>query len=101
MQVTINTSRPLAIDWSATGQAEIIQNVFTLVTTQTYEVAYDRTLGIPGSYSDLPAPEAVPLIISRIYDLIETREPRATVVDVIYNGASQDGELIFEVVIDV
>ncbi|AOZ91622.1 hypothetical protein [Paenibacillus crassostreae] len=101
MLVTINTTDTQNIDWAATGAAEIVQNVFTLINTFTYEVAYDRTIGIPGSFIDMPTPEAVPIVVERIYTLIDECEPRATVEDVIFAGLSEDGTLIFEVVIDV
>lgn len=101
MLVAINTSDSPVIDWDATGSVEIVQNVFTLLNTFTYEVAYDRTLGMPGSFIDMPDPEAVPVVIAQIYALIDEAEPRATVEDVTYQGRSDNGSLIFEVVIDV
>ncbi|MFD5019997.1 hypothetical protein ACFWMP_13935 [Paenibacillus sp. NPDC058367] len=101
MLVAINTSDSPVIDWSATGSDEIVQNVFTLLNTFTYEVAYDRTLGMQGKFIDMPDTEAIPVVIAQIYDLIDAAEPRATVEEVTYQGKSEDGSLIFEVVIDV
>ncbi len=99
--MTINTSETPNIDWAASGADEIVQNVFTLLNTHKHEVAYDRTLGLPGELIDLPQSEAVPSTISSIYSVIEESEPRATIVDVRYGGTDEDGGLIFEVVIDV
>lgn len=101
MQVKITTSDSPNIDWAAIGSAEIVQNVFTLLNTFTYEVAYDRTLGMQGQFVDKPESEAVPIVIAQIYSLISDAEPRASVEDVAFQGKSVDGSLIFEVVIDV
>lgn len=101
MLVTINTSDSPVIDWAATDSAEVVQNVFTLLNTYTYEVAFDRTLGMQGNFIDMPDPEAVPMVIAQIYSLIDAAEPRATVEEVTYQGRTDDGSLIFEVVIDV
>jgi uncharacterized protein len=102
MLVTITTSESPDFDWAATGVDEVVQNVFTLLNTCKYEVAYDRTMGLPGELADLPQTEAVPATISRIYALVEEFEPRATVVSVNFLGLSkEDNSLIFEVVIDV
>lgn len=101
MFVEINTSENPPIDWGATGAAEIVQNVYTLVKTYRYEVAYDRTLGISPEFVDLPEPEAVPLITAELYRIIDEREPRATVEDVTYLGIDEQGNMQFKVVIDV
>ena len=102
MLVTITTSESPNFNWAATGAEEVVQNVFTLLNTFQYEVAYERTMGLPGELADLPQDEAVPATIARIYALIEEFEPRAEVVSVNFLGVSEeDGSLIFEVVIDV
>lgn len=101
MLVTINTSESPNIDWGASGADEIVQNVFTLLNTRKYEVAYNRTTGLPGALLDLPQTELVPAMISNIYSTIDELEPRATIVNVGFVGISEDGSLIFEVVIDV
>ncbi|WP_068783206.1 GPW/gp25 family protein [Paenibacillus phocaensis] len=102
MQVTIISSESPDFDWVATGVDEVVQNVFTLLNTNIYEVAYERTMGLPGNLADMPLDEAIPATISRIYSLIEEFEPRAEVISVNFLGVSEeDGSLIFEVVIDV
>lgn len=101
MQLVINTADALEIDWGASGKAEIAQNVFTLINTLKYEVAYDRTLGIRPDYLDMPLNESIPLVTAQIYAVIDEREPRATVEEVEYLGVSDGGNMIFKVVIDV
>ena len=101
MKIVINTSDKVNINWGAKGADEIAQNVLTLINTFTYEVAYDRTIGINAQFQDMPLQEAVANITAQIYELIEQREPRATVKEVNFIGQSEDGNLAFEVVIDV
>lgn len=101
MQAIINTSDKFTIDWGATGTAEIIQNVMNLIRTFKYEVAYDRTLGLTPDFQDRPLQEAVALTIAQIYELIEQREPRATVEEVSFIDVSNDGDLSFKVVIEL
>jgi len=101
MEVVIVSSETPNLDWGARGVAEISQNVFTLINTFKYEVAYDRTLGIRRDFVDAPLLEAISLITSQIYTVIEEREPRATVKEVTFLGLTEDGELNFKVVIEI
>lgn len=99
--VRINSASPPEIDWGASGVAEIAQNVFTLINTLQYEVAYDRTLGIKRDFVDMPEQEAAAFVTAQIYSVIDEREPRATVQEVNYLGMDEDGTLVFEVVVDI
>jgi phage baseplate assembly protein W len=101
MLIGINTSERMEINWGAVGSEEIAQNVFTLINTLKYEVAYDRTLGIRSDYIDAPLQEAIALVTAQLYKVIGEREPRATVEDVEFIDISVEGNLIFKVVIDV
>jgi uncharacterized protein len=101
MQVEINTSKTTDIDWGATGVNEIIQNVLNLLNIVKYEVAYDRTLGINTDFQDMPLQESIVLATAQIYEIIEQREPRVIVEEVSFIGLSNEGELIFKVMIDI
>jgi hypothetical protein len=101
MLIAIDTSAVAEIDWGASGGNEIAQNVLTLIKTFKYEVAYDRTLGIRSDFVDMPLPESIAFITAQIYAVVDEREPRATVEDVEFIQVSDDGNLIFKVVIDV
>lgn len=101
MQVEINTSETMVIEWNPTKAQEVIQNVSNLINTIKYEVAYDRTLGINTDFQDMPLQETIPLVTAQIYDVIDQREPRATLEEVSFIGISNDGNLIFKVVIDI
>lgn len=101
MQIVINTSQLPAIDWGATGAKEIAQNVFHLLNTMKYEVAYDRTLGVRPDFQDAPLQEAISLYTAQVYAVIGEREPRATVQDITFTGVDNDGNLSFKVVIEI
>jgi phage baseplate assembly protein W len=99
--ITLDTSSTKEINWGAKGAEEIAQNCLTLIQTMKYEVAYGRTIGIGTDYLDMPVQQAVPLITAQIYNVIDEREPRARVLDVVFQGVSDDGNLDFKVVIEV
>jgi uncharacterized protein len=101
MKIEINTAEYSPIDWAATGAKEIAQNVYYLISTMKYEVAYDRTLGIRPDFIDSPLPEAISLATAQIYSAIEEREPRARVLDIAFVGLSDQGNMNFRVVIDI
>lgn len=101
MQVEINTWDTPIIDWGADGVNAVVQNVFNLVNTMKYEVAYDRTMGIDQDFQDAPLPESIALVTAQIYAVVGQREPRATVQEVTYTGLSIEGNMNFKVVIEV
>ncbi|QGQ97052.1 hypothetical protein EHS13_20255 [Paenibacillus psychroresistens] len=101
MLIEINTSESTDIDWGASGVSEVAQNVYTLINTLKYEVAYDRTLGLQPNFIDMPLTESVALVTAQIYAIVDEREPRATVESVEFIGVSEDGNLMLRVVIDV
>ncbi|WP_438449472.1 hypothetical protein [Gorillibacterium sp. sgz5001074] len=101
MEVTLQTTSAPDIDWGATGAAEIVQNVRTLISTFKYEVAYDRTLGIRPDFLDMPQQLAVTRAVAEIYAVVEEREPRARLKDVSFDGVDEDGTMNFKVVMEV
>lgn len=101
MIITLDTSSTKEINWGAKGAEEIAQNCLNLIMTMKYEVAYGRTIGISPDFVDMPLQEAIPFLIAQIYNVIDEREPRATVQDVQFLGVSGTGNLDFKVVIEV
>lgn len=100
MQVTINT-QSYKLAWNAKGIDRIAQNIFNLITTFKYEVAYDRILGLDGSFIDKPLPIAIAQATAQIYDVVAEREPRAKVKNVSFTTIDDSGNLQFEVVVDI
>jgi hypothetical protein len=101
MLIEINTSESTEINWGATGSNEIAQNVFTLINTLKYEVAFDRTLGLLPNFVDMPLTESIALVTSQIYAIVDEREPRATVEAVDFISIDDNGNLAFRVVVDI
>lgn len=101
MEIIIDTSTEKVTDWSSKGAARIVQNVVNLLNTLRYEVAYDRTLGLTGSFIDKPADQAVALATAEIYELISEKEPRATLIEVLCVGTDAIGNMQFKVVIEL
>ena len=101
MIVTINTGEVSEPNWCATGVARVVQNVKNLLSVGRYEVALDRTLGINPNVVDMPMPEAQAAFAAEVMALLERSEPRAKLVSATCIGASADGKLIFEVVLDI
>lgn len=100
MVYTIDTSKENDIDWTAKGHQRIVQNVANLISTWRYEVGYDRTKGLDPSIKDLPINKASALYVAEVFRIVETYEPRAKVISVI-PISSENGEMDFEVVIDI
>ena len=101
MRITIDTGENYAPDWAARGTARVVQNVRNLLGLLRYDVAYNRTLGLPVELTDLPLQEVTAQYAAEVAQLIEDNEPRASIISVTRKGVTDEGEIIFEVVMDV
>ncbi|MGF7431101.1 hypothetical protein PQV03_10090 [Thermoanaerobacterium thermosaccharolyticum] len=101
MLVTIDTSNISNINWSASGTDRVIQNVINIIKTFKYEVAYDRTMGLTGKFIDKPLDEAIAFATAELIEAITEREPRTTVKEANFTRLDEDGNMSFEVVVDV
>ena len=99
--MVIQITNQTEIDWTVKGALRIAQNVLNLLKTFRYEVAYDRTLGMPKDYIDLPIDQAIPKLTAAVYELIREKEPRANLLKFNYQGIDKSGNMLFEVVIEV
>ncbi len=100
MITTIDSSN-MELTWGTKGNSRIIQNIANLLKTRKYEVAYDRTLGLSGNFTDKPADQAVALATAEIADMLSQSEPRAALIEVLYDGADIEGNMRLKVVIDI
>lgn len=101
MIITIDTSTPNKLDWGSKGAQRIAQNVFNLIRTWKYEVAYNRVMGMDPSLLDKPLKASVAEYTSQVYQVVSRYEPRATVKEVKFLGANDEGVMDFRVVIEV
>lgn len=97
---TIDTSDP-NLDWKASGDERIVQNVLNLIRTFRYEVGYDRTRGINPAVIDKPMQEAAALYTSEIFRVIDLYEPRASVNSVNFIDVDLEGNMQFKVAIEI
>lgn len=84
------------IEIGATGLADVMQCIRTIVRTLAYSVPMDRTFASAGSYIDSPLPHAVAARIAELTEAIERHEPRVTVTSIrlaAAPGEAMDGRL--------
>ena len=101
MEYVINTTETAPLDWNATGDARILQNVLNLLRTFRYSIGYDRTRGITPAVLDKPLNEAAMIYTTEIYRIVELYEPRANAKEARFTEVDQDGNMEFQVVIEI
>lgn len=99
MLYNINSNKSY-INWNATDDERIIQNIVNILNTVRYEVAYDRVMGRNPENLDRNFLDVQSLLISETYDLIEEYEPRAKIKNVFVKQLP-NGEIDIEVVVDI
>lgn len=99
MLYNINSNKSY-INWNATDDERIIQNIVNILNTVLYEVAYDRVMGRNPENLDRNFLDVQSLLISETYDLIEEYEPRAKIKNVFVKQLP-NGEIDIEVVVDI
>lgn len=100
MKYVIDTGINKPLNWSAKGNDRVAQNVLNLLNTFTYEVAYDRLLGLSSDLIDKPLTKIEGLLTAQIYVQVERFEPRATITDVELSSNST-GDIIIKAVIEI
>ncbi len=82
-----------AIDFGATGPAEILQNGRTILTTTKYSVPMSREFGLSATMLDDPLPVAKAKLTAEIVAALRRYEPRLEVTRVTYEGDAAEGIL--------
>ncbi|WP_339171058.1 GPW/gp25 family protein [Anoxybacillus sp. FSL W8-1294] len=85
------------IDYGATGNEEIIQNVRFILSTIIGSCVLDINLGISPDIVDPPIQLAQTKITAEIIEKIEAYEPRVTVESVTFSADPLNGRLIPQV----
>lgn len=85
----------------ATVEAEVIQNVRTILKTCVGTVPLARELGVTWEHLDKPLPVARSLMRTAIVDAIASFEPRARVEKVTFSGDGIEGLLQPKVIISI
>lgn len=89
------------LEWGITGEERIVQNVSNLIRTKKYEVPFMRNVGIDPDIVDNPAPIIKAMLYDDIVEMIETYESRAKVVEILFADIDENGNLEYEIRIEV
>ena len=71
-------------------EAEVVQNVRTILATRRGSVPLDRTFGVSWEMLDKPLPVAKAELLAEVIESIQRWEPRAKVLAVEFDGESGD-----------
>lgn len=97
MNIIINGLSAAGIDRDPQSlEAEVFQNVRTLISTELLSVPLDRGLGLDGDILDAPFPRARIILTDRLLALIAAKEPRADIQSIDIAGSAAeaiDGQL--------
>lgn len=94
----INAS-DVEIDFSASGNSEILQNIQVILTTPAGTVPFDRDFGIDMNILDAPIGVAKAKLTVEYIKKIKKYEPRADVKKISFTTDATSGSLIPKVVI--
>lgn len=100
MKYIVDTIAEQPLDWSAKGSARVLQNVYNLLNTYKYEVAYDRLIGLDAGIIDKPMSQVGGLLTAQIIEQVERFEPRAKISDVEILGQGM-GDVSIKVVVEI
>ena len=100
MIVTIY-SNDTQINWGATGNERIIENVRNILRTRMFEVPFERLMGIDPDYIDAATNKVTAGLSTHIIQVINAYEERVTVLDVTIDSVDADGNYVFAVKLEV
>ena len=89
------------IDWGATGEERIAQNVRNILRTRIFEVPFMRDMGINPDFIDSSVSTMKTELAAHVTEVINTYEERATVVDVRIESCDENGDYIIAVDLEV
>lgn len=100
MIVTIYSNED-SIDWGATGEDRIVQNVRNILRTRQYEVPFMRNMGINPDFMGASSHDMKTELATHVTEVINTYEPRVKVTDVRIESCTEDGEYVIAVELEV
>lgn len=89
------------INWGATGDERIIQNVRNILRTRPFEVPFMCGLGINNDFTDSTPQKIKSELATHITEVINTYEPRASVLDVSIESCDENGDYVIAVEVEV
>ncbi|CDN41466.1 GPW/gp25 family protein [Paenibacillus sp. P22] len=94
MTTTLRVDGQMPVDFGASGEAEILQNIATIVSTFQGTVPLGRAFGVDGSAIDQPPEIAKALLAASIIGAITDYEPRARVLQVDFEPQEEPQKLV-------
>ena len=78
--------------------ASILQNIAIILSTRQQTVPLYREFGLPGRFIDKPVSVARPMLVAEIHAAISEFEPRATLLNVIFEADGNTPGILIPVV---
>lgn len=100
-EVIIDSSTPITLNWTAKGTERIVQNIFNILNTYKYEVAYNRDFGMSPEMIDADTETMKSIIMEDLFDNISKYEPRAILKSVDIQDITDDGTVVAVIKIEV
>lgn len=95
------SNKNTAVRWGLKGDERIVQNVLNLIRTRKHEVPFMRELGVDPDIIDNELPFLQSMITEEIRELVAEYENRASVKEVNFTDVDENGNLVYEVIIEV
>lgn len=89
------------INWGVTGEERIVQNVRNILRTRPLEIPFMRDLGLDWSFTDSMPEKIKSELAARVTEVINTYEPRATVLSVDIEACDENGDYVIAVELEV
>lgn len=89
----VEVSGSLTLNFDATGNQEILQNVAMILNSVVYSCPMDRAFSWDASILDRPINLIPSLLSSRLISAVNKYEPRASIVEISYGGDGANGQL--------
>ncbi len=100
MIVTVQ-SNDTSIDWNATGDERIVQNVKNILRTRPFEVPFMPTMGVNQEFIDALPQKVKSELSNHVTEVINTYEPRVSVLDVKIESFDENGDYVISVELEV
>jgi phage baseplate assembly protein W len=97
----IDVDGTLKIDFGATSNQEILQNVAMILNSVVYSCPMDRSFAWDASLLDRPINLVPSLLSARLIAAVNKYEPRATITKVSYSGDASNGQLQPKVMVKI
>lgn len=100
MKVTVY-SNDNSLNWKASGDERIVQNVKNILRTRPFEVPFMRGLGINPDFIDSHTQNIKDDFTTHVADVIKEYEQRATVLSASIESIDENGNYVIAVELEV